>query len=227
MVALKLPALFINFKVYEAGTGLKALEVAKIAQRVSLSTGKTIVLVPQACDIRLISQKCKIPVFAQHVDPVTYGAHTGSILPEAVKEAGASGTVLNHAENKRPDDFVEAAIKRAKEAGLMVMVCAESLERAKKIAGYASKPDLIAIEPPELISGDISVSKARPELITDVVKAVSAISNIPVIAGAGIKNSQDVKKAIELGCSGVFVASGVMKAQDKKKEMLELLSGFE
>jgi len=226
MLALQLPALFINFKTYESGTGLKALEVAKSAEWVAFSKKKTIAIVSQACDIRLLSENCRIPIFAQHIDPITYGAHTGSILPEAVKEAGAIGAVLNHAENKRPDDFVEAAIKRAKEVNLLVMVCAESLDRAIRIASYQTKPDLIAIEPPELISGNISVSEARPELITDVIKAVNSISKIPIIAGAGIKNSSDVKKALELGCAGVFVSSGVMNAQNKENAMIELLSGF-
>ncbi|MEM4598773.1 MAG: triose-phosphate isomerase [Candidatus Diapherotrites archaeon] len=223
---LKLPALFINFKLYESGTGAKALETAKIVEMVANNKDITVVLVVQACDIRLISQNVSLPVFAQHVDPVTYGAHTGHILPEAVREAGAIGTILNHAENKRDDAFLEAAIRRAKESGLVVMTCAESVERAQRISSFGVKPDLIAIEPPELISGDISVSTAKPELISNVVSLVGKKSSIPIITGAGIKNSLDVRKSIELGCVGVFVASGVMKAKDKEKEINELLSGF-
>ncbi|MEM4662442.1 MAG: triose-phosphate isomerase [Candidatus Diapherotrites archaeon] len=222
----KLPALFVNFKTYETGTGSKAVETAKIIEQTSKGSGITTVLVVQACDIRLIAQKVKLPVFAQHVDPISYGAYTGHILPEAVKEAGAIGTILNHAENKKNDDFLSEAVKRAKQAGLIVMACAESLERAKKIVTFEVKPDLIAIEPPELISGDISVSTARPELITDVVLQVGKKSGIPIIAGAGIKNTADVKKALELGCQGIFVASGIMKAKDKKAAVIDLLAGF-
>ena len=151
MLNVDLPALFINMKTYEAGTGPKALELARVAEEVAKSENKNIVLVAQACDIRLISQNCSLPVFAQHVDPVTYGAHTGHMLPEALKQAGASGTILNHAENKRQNDFLEKALIRAKEVGMVVMSCAESLERAEQIAGFSVKPDLIAIEPPELV----------------------------------------------------------------------------
>ncbi|MCX8189745.1 MAG: triose-phosphate isomerase [Candidatus Diapherotrites archaeon] len=223
----KLPALFINFKLYESGTGKKALETAKIIEKSVYGKDIGVILVVQACDIRLIAQNVSLPIFAQHIDPVTYGAYTGHILPEAIKEAGAIGTILNHAENKRDDNFLGLAIKRAKECGLEVMVCAESVERAKKIASFLIKPDLIAIEPPELISGDISVSTAKPELISKVVSLVGKKNAIPIITGAGIKNSLDVRKSIELGCSGVFVASGIMKAKDKEKEIGELLSGFE
>ena len=227
MLELQKPTLFINLKTYEAGTGPKALELARIAEDVAKRENKSIVLVVQACDIRLLSQNCSLPIFAQHVDPVSYGAHTGHILPEAVKQAGAEGTVLNHAENKRTNEFLEKAIIRAKEAGLFVMSCAESLERAKQIASFDVKPDLIAIEPPELVGTGIAVSTAKPELITGIVEEVGKIANIPIVAGAGIKSATDVKKAIELGCVGVFVASAIVKAEDKEKAILELLSGFE
>jgi len=226
MSCLKLPVVFINFKTYRESTGKNALDLAKKAEAVSMQYGVSIVLVVQAIDLREIANAVKIPVFAQHIDPVVYGSFTGHILPEAVKDAGAIGTVLNHAENKRDNDFLQKAISRAKDAGLNVMVCAESIERAKQIASFAQKPDLIAVEPPELIGGNISVSTAQPGLISDSVKAIHAISNIPVIVGAGIKNSNDVRKSIELGSAGVFVASGIIKAPDSKKAIEDLASGF-
>ncbi len=224
---MRFPALFINFKTYEQATGAKALELAKIAEAVAQQGNRQVVLVVQPTDVRMIANSVSLPVFAQHIDPVTYGAHTGAILPEAVKQAGASGTILNHAENKRSNDFLEKAIVRAKECGLTVMACAESLERAKQIASFASKPDIIAIEPPELVGTGIAVSKAKPELITSIIEEISKIADMPIIAGAGIKDASDVKKALELGCKGVFVASAIVKAQNKGKAILNLLSGFE
>jgi triosephosphate isomerase len=149
------------------------------------------------------------------------------MLPEAVKEAGAKGTILNHAEHKLPDDVLEKSIARAKQAGLLVMACAESTARAKKIASFGTKPDLIAIEPPELIGGNISVSTAKPEIISDTVRAVHSVAKIPIITGAGIKNGMDVKKSISLGCKGVFVASGIVKSGNQKKAIAEIISGFD
>lgn len=220
------PILFINFKCYEEATGKKAVSLAKIADEIALKEKAAIALVVQAVDIRAVSGNVSVPVFAQHVDPVEYGSHTGSILPEAVKEAGAVGTVINHAENKRDNSFLERAIARAHSTGLTVMACAENRQRAEQIASFSTKPDLIAIEPPELIGGNVSVSTAKPELITDTVKAVNAIASIPVITGAGIKNADDVKKAIELGTKGVFVASGIVKAENSAQAIADLIKGF-
>ncbi|MBI5884841.1 triose-phosphate isomerase, partial [archaeon] len=186
----------------------------------------SIALIVQATDLRLISRKVKLPIFAQHLDPVKPGSNTGLILPEAVKQAGAVGTILNHAENKRDNEFLQKAIARAKEVGLEVLVCAESIERAKQIAAFPLKPDFIAVEPPELIGGDISVSTANPEIIKGTVQAVQGLALIPVLAGAGVKTGIDVRKSIELGAAGVLLASGVVKAPKPKKALLGLVKGL-
>ena len=216
--------LFVNFKTYEEGTGHKAVSLSKLLSSLS-EEHIEIIPVVQALDIRQVVFESQLKAFAQHCDPIKFGANTGKILPEATKEAGAAGTILNHAENKISNEAIKAAIARCHDLGLEVMVCAETLQRAKEVAEFA--PDFIAVEPPELIGGDISVSTARPELISDSVKAIKKInSKIIPITGSGIKTSQDVSKAIELGTMGVFVASGIVCAKDKEYAMRELLSGF-
>jgi triosephosphate isomerase len=221
---LKEQVLFINFKTFELGTGKKALELAKIAEKTSKKMGKAVILVVQAVDLRMIASSVSLPVFSQHLDPISFGAHTGAVLPEAIKEAGAQGTVLNHAEFREPNDVISKTISRAKEVGLNSMVCAETTERAKAIA--LMKPDFIAIEPPELIGGSVSVSTAKPEIIENAVKEIHSVEEIPVIAGAGVHSKEDVKKALELGANGVFVASAILKATEPKKAIEELLQGF-
>jgi len=224
---LKPPILFINFKTYEQATGKKAVELAKKAEGVAAKEGATIALVVQAADLRLVSTSVNLPVFAQHIDPVKFGKGTGHILPEAAKQAGAVGTVLNHAENKRSNEFIQAGIARAKSLNLTVMVCAESIARAKEIAGFEQKPDFIAIEPPELIGGDISVSTANPELISGGARAIKEIApKVAVITGAGIKNRADVAKALELGTVGIFVASGIVKSPNQAAAIGDLVQGF-
>jgi triosephosphate isomerase len=42
-----------------------------------------------------------------------------------------------------------------------------------------------------------------------------------VLCGAGITNGEDVAAAIRLGTEGVLVASGIVKAKDPHKVMLE------
>jgi len=215
--------LLINLKTYEEGTGAKALEIAKIANR--FAGGKTeIIIAAQATDIRLIASEVNIPVFSQHVDPVKYGSGTGWTLPESVKHAGAKGTLLNHSERRIDTETLRKSLSRCRELALRTVVCAETPDKAKEIASL--KPDYIAIEPPELIGGDISVSKTRPEVITDSIRKVNSVARIPVLCGAGIKNSGDVRKALELGAKGILVASGVVRA-DVKEAISDLLKGFE
>jgi triosephosphate isomerase len=224
---LNMPVLFINFKTYEEATGPKAAQLAKFAEAEALAQKASIVLVVQTADIRLVSNAVDMPVFAQHVDAIEYGAHTGHILPESVRLAGATGTVLNHAEHKLDDALLEKTIARAHDAGLQVMACAETVERAVAIATFEHKPELIAIEPPELIGGKVSVSEAKPEIITDAVEKIHAVEpEIAVITGAGIHTAEDVRKALALGTNGVFVASGIVKASDQRQAIRELLQGF-
>lgn len=223
---ISFPVLFVNFKTYQEATGKNAVLLAGKIESAARQSGRSAVVVAQPADILRVSSSVSLPVFAQHIDPVDFGSNTGSILPESVKESGASGTVLNHAERKLSNDVLEKSIARAKNLGLMVLACAETAERAKLIASFRVKPDFIAIEPPELIGGEISVSTAKPSLISDSVNAVNSVSKIPVLTGAGIKNSADVSKAVALGTVGVFVASGIVKAKDPKAACLELFSGF-
>jgi len=77
------------------------------------------------------------------------------------------------------------------------------------------KPDMIAIEPPELIGTGISVSKARPELITKSLKQIRKVNeSVRVLCGAGVTTAEDVSKALDLGSEGVLVASAVVKSKD-------------
>jgi len=218
---MQLPTVIVNFKTYESATGDNALELAKVHDKVARETGISFAICVQAIDLYRITQEVSIPVFAQHVDPIIYGSHTGSILPEVVKQAGAYGTLLNHAEYQLEFDVIASSIARAKDVGLTTCVCANTPEVAAKIAEF--NPDFIAVEPPELIGGDISISSAKPEVVT---KAVSLVGDIKLLVGAGVKNSQDTKKAIQLGASGVLLASGVTKANNPYEILTDLAKGL-
>ena len=105
------------------------------------------------------------------------------------------------------------------------MVCANTVEDAKALAEFA--PDYIAVEPPELIGGDISVTTADPSIVKDTVQAVKAVDpNVRVLCGAGVKNGKDVSAALSLGADGVLLASGVVKAQDPRAVLEDLVSGL-
>lgn len=205
--------LVINFKTYIEATGKRAIELAKTAENVAIDTGATIVVAPQFTDIKSVSETVDIKVFSQHLDPARSGAHTGHVLAEAVKSAGAEGSILNHSERPIGRSEVEASVKICGETDLYSLVCADTADRGAEVAGV--HPDMIAIEPPDLIGSGISVSNARPVLITDSITRIRELdSRVKILCGAGVTTSEDVSKALELGTEGVLVASSVVKSKD-------------
>ena len=210
----------MNFKTYLQSTGKNALKLAKIAEKVSLETEICIGVAPQYVDIPKITKKVSIPVFAQHIDPISPGRNTGHILAEAIKEAGAVGTIINHSERRLKLTEIEKVIKRVAEVKLISLVCIGSPRLSRKIAGF--HPNMVAVEPPELIETGISVSKVKPEVVSRTVELVKSVDpKIVVLCGAGVSTGDDVEAALKLGTEGVLVASGVVKAKDPYKVLLE------
>ena len=206
--------LFVNFKTYEEATGKKAVELAKICSKIS----KDIILVVQTVDIFNVCANTQLKVFAQHVDEVNYGSNTGSIIIDAVKQAGAKGTIINHSENRIPMDKIKSIVRKCNEKNFTVLVCAQDPDEVSQIAEL--NPDYIAYEPPELIGGNISVSSAKPEVIKE---SVEKAGSIPLIVGAGIKNNKDVKISMSLGAKGILVASGIVKSNNQEKAIKDLI----
>jgi triosephosphate isomerase len=225
MEKIKLPIVVVNFKTYETSTGNESLKLAKICEKVSIETGKSVAICVSATDIYKISDNVKIPVFAQHVDPEDFGAHTGKILVSDIKDNGAYGSLLNHSEDRYRLDVLEEAIRKLHDNNLVSIVCANNDESAEAISTF--DPDIIAVEPPELIGGNVSVTSADPSIVKITVEKVHKINKeISILCGAGIKNGEDVKAAIDLGCQGVLVASGVTKAIDPENALKDLLNGI-
>lgn len=217
--------IFLNFKTYESGTGDTALAMSAIVEEVSHLSGIKIIPVVQIADIREVVSNVSVEVWSQKVDPVTFGAHTGSILPESVLEDGARGTFLNHSENRFSDfETLNKAHDRAREVGLKTLIFAKDIDELKKVVTL--KPDYISYEPPALIgSKDKSVATAEPEIITQAVE-ISKKENVPLIVGAGVHSAEDVRICIELGAVGIAVASDVMLSDNPKQELLDLVEGF-
>jgi len=213
----------VNFKTYIESTGKRAIDLAKVAEEVSRETGATIIVAPQFTDIEPVSKTVDIPVFSQHVDSVKPGAHTGHVLAEAVKSAGADGSLLNHSEKRITPSEIADSLKLCVDADLRSLVCADTTDASVDIAKML--PDMIAIEPPELIGTGVSVSKARPELITESVKQIRKVNRtVRVLCGAGITTAEDVSKAIDLGSEGVLVASAVVKNKDPRAVLESMAS---
>jgi len=221
---LKTPIVLVNFKTYTEATGENAVKLAKLISEISGRGGVSAAVAPQTVDLATIAKEVDIPVFAQHIDPIKPGRNTGFISPESAKAGGAVGTLVNHSEHKLPHDQVKAVVTRAKEAGLHTVACTADMEESRKIAEFA--PDMIAVEPPELIGSGISVSKAKPEVVKNSVKVVKEINPaIKVLCGAGITSGEDVTKALELGAEGVLIASGVICAKDQRAAFQDIVNG--
>ncbi|MCD6383874.1 MAG: triose-phosphate isomerase [Thermoplasmata archaeon] len=221
-----LPVIVVNFKSYREASGERGLELARIAQEVSEESGVTIAVAPQMVDLALVVREVKIPVFAQHIDTVKTGSYTGSTTLNAVKEAGAVGSLLNHAEKRIKASEIDEIITEMNREEMVSILCTNNYAVSKALSLLS--PTFIAIEPPELIGGDVSVTTAKPEIITRVVKSVEKLApEVGVLTGAGVKTSKDVRRALELGCDGVLLASGVVKSDNPRKTLEDLASGVD
>jgi len=217
---VRTPIVIVNFKTYSEGTGKNALELAKTCERVSTETGVCTGVAPQFVDIAPIADAVSIPVFAQHIDPVSAGSFTGHVLAESVKEAGAVGTLVNHSERRLKLADIDAVVTRARANKLLSVVCSNNA--LVSAAAATLKPDMIAVEPPELIGTGIPVSKAKPEVVSGTVKLVRRLNrDVVILCGAGITRGDDVAAALRLGTEGVLVASGIVKAKDPYTILLE------
>ena len=217
---VNVPIVIVNFKTYIEATGTRAVDLAKKADRVSRETGVSFGVAPQIADLASVVEAVEIPVFAQHIDPIKPGSFTGHVLPESIREAGARGTLINHSEIRLKLSDIDDIISITREKGLLSVVCANNPATSR--AAAALRPDLIAIEPPELIGTGIAVSKAKPEVVTGTVRVVREINReVVILCGAGISDGEDVRAALKLGTQGVLVASGIVKAKDPYIVMLE------
>ena len=221
---MKTPVILINFKIYNEISGPKGLELARICQDVSNKTGVNIAIAPQLVDLSYISEKVSIQVFSQHADNIKPGSGTGKTTLESIKASKAVGTLINHSENRLRIADIESIVNKCNELGLISVVCTNNIAVSKAVAMF--NPTFIAVEPPELIGGDISVTDADPDIVKNTVKAIRDISpKVKVLCGAGVKNGKDVKKAIELGAEGVLLASGVTKAKNPLEVLEDLAKG--
>jgi len=220
LAKVRTPIILVNFKTYSEAMGRKAVKLAKTAEKISLETEVCIGLAPQFVDIAPVSRAVSVPVFAQHIDPIAPSFFTGHVLPESVREAGAVGTLINHSERQLTLAEIDAAIRRARESDLLSVVCTNNASVSAAVA--ALKPDMVTVEPPELIGTRIPVSRASPEVVSSAVELVKRINpNVVILCGAGITTGEDVAAALRLGTEGVLVASGVVKAKDPHKTLLE------
>ncbi|MFH2106856.1 MAG: triose-phosphate isomerase [Candidatus Micrarchaeota archaeon] len=218
----------LNLKTYQESIE-KTMQFVEIAEEVAIKTKVRIIVCPPVTSLanaawHYAGFRCS-ETYAQHVDHTGLGAHTGSIPAEALKYLKVKGSLVNHSEKRIGMENIAKTIESLHKNGLESLVCAESPKEAETIAKL--NPKYIAIEPPELIGSGISVSNAKPEVVTNTVKLIEkANPKVIVLCGAGVSNKEDTKKALQLGAKGVLLASAFVKAKNPKKFLEELVSVF-
>ncbi|MGD0534382.1 MAG: triose-phosphate isomerase [Methanoregula sp.] len=217
------PLILVNLKTYKEGTGNRAHQIATAAQLVARESGVTIGIAPGYIDLHPLCHHFAIPVYAQHVDGYEPGAHTGHITADALKAAGAAGSLINHSERRLTLAEIESSVRALQTHKLTAVICSNN--EVTSAGAAALGPEYVAIEPPELIGSGVSVSKANPEIIKRSVAAVHAVNpKVRVLTGAGIQSGECVKIAMDLGTDGVLLASSVVKAADPATVLRDLIS---
>ncbi len=222
---MDLPVIILNCKTYSQVDGVGSLELAKICQKVQKETGASIAICPPQVELSRVASEVEIPILAQNVDIWDGAVRTGGVTLTGIKAAGAKGLLINHSESRRLIADIESLISKARDLDLQTVVCSNNVNTSRGTA--ALSPDFVAMEPPELIGGDISVTSADPGIVKVTVEEVKKINpKVHVLTGAGVKTKEDVRMALELGTKGVLLASGVVKSKDPEGVLLSLAEGL-
>jgi len=221
---LKIPLFVVNFKNYLAAQGERALALAMIAERISRKKGVAIAVAPPVAALFYVAKNVDIPVFAQHSDAIQAEASTGQLPINMLRANKVKGSLLNHSERRLSFEQIAESVKMLRDNGLISIICARDADEAKMLASLS--PDIIAVEPPELIGSGRAVSRVAPNVVSGSVRAVKDVdSKIAVLCGAGISQAEDVRAAMMLGADGVLVASAIVMSKEQER-IIEDMSSY-
>lgn len=221
MAEVQYPFLIVNVKSYIYDE--EVLRLAQAADKVAEETGLQIYFTCSYADLRLLKANTKnLVVTAQSMDSLRPGRGMGHVLPDALKAAGVEAVFLNHAENQKTVSELYADVKRAKELGIITIVCADSTVEAKALS--CMNPDIILAEPTDLIG---TGTTADDSYVVETVNCIKAVNpDVMVMIGSGISTADDCYNVIKLGADGTGATSGILNAPSPElrvKEMAEAI----
>jgi len=209
------PLIIVNYKTYQESSGKNAISLTlKLHQISKKLKDYSLAIAPQVVDLKDISKKNGVLLLAQAMDSITYGANTGKILPESIKESGAKGTLINHSENPLPDEEIKKQTEICRRLKLLSVVCAFNLTSLRTVLSF--KPDYVAYEPKELIGGNVSVTSAKGHTIREAIQLAKE-KKVKLLLGAGVHSLNDIKEAVKLGADGVLISHALVKASNPER----------
>lgn len=218
MSKVTVPFLFVNPKSYLWGE--ESLELALACDKIVEETGVMIFFTCPYADIRMIAERTKyITVTAQNMDSLRPGRGIGAVLPESLAAAGAKAVVLNHAEKQKTVAELYACINRAKELGMLTIVCADSTDESKAVA--CLDPDVILAEPTALIGTGTTADASYTIECCREIKSVNP--NVKVMIASGITTGEDVYKVVVNGADGSGSTSGIVNAPSRAGRVQEMV----
>ena len=212
--------IFLALKTYKETTGDAVIKILSSVKKIIKETGVPIIACAQPTDIYRIKKELDIEVWAQHIDPIDPGKNTGWISPYSIKNAGATGVLINHSEHKLKEEVIIETVKKARQYNLKIVLIGHTVEMVKKFDSFDI--DFLSFEKEDLIASPISMIDQQEETIKDLVK----ILKHPLIIGAGINDGEDTKKSKAAGAAGVLMATYFVTAPDPEQKLRELASGF-
>ncbi len=212
--------IILSLKTYKESTGEAAIKLLSCVKKIIKETGVKIIPAVQPTDIYRVKKELGIEVWAQHMDAIEPGKNMGWLSPYSLKEAGATGVIINHSEHKTSDENVKKILDKAREYKLRNVVIAFDPETVIKYDSWG--PDYISYEREDAIGTGESMVEKEEE---NIKKLVSVLKR-PLIIGAGIASGDDIRDALKIGAVGVIMASRFVLASDPEQKLRELAEGF-
>lgn len=218
---MKAPFLIINPKNY---LNLEqAIDLAEYADELVVEHDVNLLFSAPFPYLPILKEKNKnLKIVSQHVDDVIGGIGMGKVSVEALSDVNVDAVVLNHAENPLTYDSMIRIVDKLNEKNIDSIVCCNSVKEAKALA--LLNPTVILCEPTELIGtgqvSDLSYIKETNRIIREVNP------DILVEQAAGVSNGEDVYNLIIAGSDGTGATSGIVKSDDPKSALLDMVLGL-